>query len=224
MIPGLVPVMLLQGGGGGPPAGISVRASATGQVLSASTYAVPLPAGIVAGDQLIIFVHVSSASARTITAPDGWTEVFNIVGPGDVRRFACYRRTATGSEGATVSVSINANARFATVAYAVRDAQAAVEATTATGSGTNPDPPALFPTWGTAANLWITVAASPSATATVTPPTGYDDTLSISTGNTVPAHIAAATRVVSSVSANPSAWTVVSNANWAAATVAVRPA
>lgn len=82
---------------------------------SANTWAVPLPAGIVAGDLLVIIINMGSNSGVAPHAPTGWNS-----GPSESTPFFdwvwTFWKIADGSEGATQDVSFFNGASLFTVA------------------------------------------------------------------------------------------------------------
>lgn len=83
----------------------SISASAgSGSTASLATSA---PSGVSSGDQLVLFVGVSTIGV-TITTPTGWTKVAEIAdAPTDRARAALYVRTATGGSDDTPTISFS---------------------------------------------------------------------------------------------------------------------
>lgn len=77
-----------------------------GTIVSTSTspVSVNLPSGIQAGDFLAMFVSIATGSGGAITTPTGWTQFLAQVSE---QRTGAYYKVATGSEGATQSVTVN---------------------------------------------------------------------------------------------------------------------
>jgi hypothetical protein len=191
-----------------------------------SSYSAPLPAGITAGELLLLFVSAGAGAARTVTTPTGWSSLFNAIGAGSVRRFCCFHKIANGSEGASVSVSASANSFWSSTAYRISGYQGAPEAaTTATGSASNPDPPNLTPSWGSAKALWIAAAGRDAGGASdfLASPANYSALIQNGgSGSANHSATASAYREFQGASENPGTFT--SNSDWAANTVAIRPA
>lgn len=123
--------------------------------IQGTTVALNLPSSAVAGDHLYLFVTgASTGGARSFTTPSGWTEVYNIIGGGALRRGACYYKVAAGGES-SVSLVISGLTNVAAVAVRVTSA-AAWEAATPTTGTSNPDPPSLSPVGGNG-KLWFGV-------------------------------------------------------------------
>jgi hypothetical protein len=126
-----------------------------------SSHAINLPASIVAGELLLIVTAkgtpaITNAGFNTLA---GWTEIVDeIVSLG----ITIWARTATGSEGATVTMTSDQNIRSASIAYRIAGAQpVATQApelsTVATGSSTSPNATTCTPTGGARDYLWISL-------------------------------------------------------------------
>ncbi len=112
----------------------AVRASATTGKASSGSVDVNLPAGIVAGDQLVI--AIGHYRGRTLTAP-GWTQLGTTVEqPSGINRaLSLFHRVADGTEGATVPFTFSGGwSASASVAVAVQDASAVGTPATNTGA------------------------------------------------------------------------------------------
>lgn len=123
-----------------------------------------LPAGIVAGETLVLVCYqVGSPSP----APSGWT----LIVASSVYRLAAYQKLATGSEGSSVAVAFQSGFTdcFTAIAFRVKGAIMFAGAASADPNATGPpDPPNLSPGWGTRKILWISCGyAARSASADV---------------------------------------------------------
>jgi hypothetical protein len=192
----------------------------------ASNYSAPLPASITAGELLLLFVSAGAGAARTVTTPTNWSSLFNAIGAGSVRRFCAFYNVANGSEGASVTVQASANSFWSSTAYRISGFQGAPEAaTTATGTASNPDPPSLSPSWGSAKTLWIAAAGRDAGGASdfSASPANYSGLIQNGgSGSANHSATASAYREFQGASENPGTFT--SNSDWAANTVAIRPA
>ena len=207
----------------------TTNSGSTSGFTTSATFAVPLPASISAGDRLFIHIGLaSSAGARTLTTPSGWTELYNVVGGGDLRRFVGYYKTASGSEGGTVTITASAASIWATNSYRISGHGAGIEAATpATASSSAPNPPNLSPSWGSAKTLWIATCGDVAGTAgSATEPSGYGSLISVYhdiVGNN--ACRAASARLESeAASEDPGAFTIPSSGNNAATVIGIQPA
>jgi hypothetical protein len=192
----------------------------------ASNYSAPLPASITTGELLLLFVSAGAGAARTVTTPTNWSALFNSIGAGSLRRFCGFYKFANGSEGASVTVAASANSFWSYTAYRISGYQGAPEAaTTATGSASNPDPPNLTPSWGSAKTLWIAAAGRDAGGASDFSASPANYSALIQNGGSGSANhsaTASAYREFQGASENPGTFT--SNSDWAANTVAIRPA
>lgn len=182
------------------------------------------PADLVSGDMLLLFVTVDSHAAKTITTPTGFTQLYNTVGGGDLRRGACYYRIADGTETGTFTVTLSGTAaELLTVTYVIKkNSSSAPEAgTSATGSGTTPNPPSVTPSWGSKNTTWIAAEHHQgSGISGVTAPTNFN----LLTAYTVVggANQGLAQRWQAASSQDPGTFTIAS-AQWIAQTVAIEP-
>jgi hypothetical protein len=207
-----------------------VSNNTTIQETVSTAHAVPLPGSYAAGDLLIvIFAWYGNATATT---PSGWTLLGSRVDPGGTNRvtFTVYYKTATGSEGSTVSITTNAGIHSAQVALSIRGwsgtPEMAAENYGGTGAtGNTSDPPALTPSWGALNTLWIAVGANVNATIS-SGPTGYSDFTAIetTTHTTTDASVASAWKQSSAASEDPSSFGLDATVFRCAATIAVKPA
>lgn len=120
-----------------------------------TSHTVNLPASIAANDLLLGFF--TSDGDPVITWPGDWTLLFETV-TGTAARFSCYYKIASGSEGASITVTTDVNEKSAHTTYriGVGSFTGTPEAgTSATGTSTTPNPPSLSPSWGANDALWI---------------------------------------------------------------------
>jgi len=188
----------------------------SGNVSSAN---VSLPSSIVAGNLLLLFVG-STGSSVSVNTPSGFTQVVRALYPdaSTGRQVYLFRKTATGSEGATISVSQSTSTAMVSVSYQV-SGWTALQATGANGSDANPDPPSLSPAWGTDNCLWLATAIGRGAAFTAFP-AGYWNVLNPTpTTNII---IASAHLNKASASEDPGVFTQNASDRWATITTAVR--
>jgi hypothetical protein len=209
----------------------STNTSAT--ATAGTNHVVSLPAGIAAGDLIVICMVIGSTSATLNTHAD-YTEVLDEASAVGLK---VLYRLATGGESNPTLVS-SANTRDATCTFRISgaenpDTQAPEVGTTATGSSTTPDPPTTTPTGGAKDYLWITFCGSAGeqaddGTYCTGFPTNYNDNQLEKTcgvaGTNLGGMIAAATRQANGSSENPGTFTVSENNTWRAQTIAVHPA
>lgn len=189
-----------------------------------------LPASITAGDLLLLFCTFNGSP--TVTDPSGWTLIGQGTTPGTYDTLRIYARIADGLEGATVSITINAAQRAQAIAYrivgnrnGVTSSEIAVSAVNEQAATTNPDPPNLTPSWGSAANLWIAVMFAHDGNLTISAyPSGYtDDQLQVKVSGGSGGAVAAATKIATGTSDDPGVFTTVTSRNLSSFTLAVRP-
>lgn len=115
-----------------------------------SSHAVTLPANISSGDLLLMVLR--PASGRTINTPSGWTRKTGVSSGGETEILA---KVATGSEGATQTVTLNATARLVGLTWRITDWSGSIASDISAAIAAGNDCPALNPGWGTANKLWM---------------------------------------------------------------------
>lgn len=169
-----------------------------------------------AGDLLVLIVGF--VDGGTITDPAGWTQVYtntNTLYGGRV-----LYRVSNGSEGSSVSFTTSSSCRSTGVCYVLRNGDL-VEGTSGTGTGTNPDPPNLAPSWGSNDTLWLTALHANGGLAGIGAyPTNYDERQSRI--NTTATTAAGAGRYLTGSSEDPPTWTI-SSVPYIVGTIGVRP-
>lgn len=140
------------------PAGFpQIEAVATTQITANSTsHVVNLPAGIVAGQLLLLIAGLDGVPTISAT---GWTA---LTGASNTVAVRGLWRIADGSEGSTVTVTSSASekAEYWVGRISGAHASAAPEhtaAATGTASANIIKPAALTPSWGAANTLWIDI-------------------------------------------------------------------
>lgn len=210
-----------------------VEATNTSATVTAGTnHVVTLPAGIAAGDLIVVCMNIGSTAA-TLNAHADYTELLD---ENSATGLKILYRWAAGGETDPTLVS-SASTRDATCTFRISGAenpatQAPQIGTTATGSSVNPDPPAVTPTGGAKDYLWITFCGSAGEQAddgtycTAFPANYATDNLQKTcgvAGTNLGGMIAAATRAANAASENPGTFTVSENNTWRAQTIAVHP-
>ena len=197
-----------------------VETTNNGTTADGTSHTVNLPTGIVSGNLLLAMFSLSTPA--TATWPAGWTELYDTASAGTLMGSGAYR-VADGGEGAsiTVTTSIGGEGSYNTYRISGQHASSAPEVgTSATGSSTTPDPPAVTPTWGSADTLWFAVMHHDFCTVT-TAPTNYTNLLAQDGATPV---TASARRALAAADENPGGFTVSAADAWVAQTCAVRPA
>lgn len=130
------------------------------------THAVTLPATIVAGRLLLMVFNPTNIV--TITAPAGWTSGGALINS----RIGWFWKIASGSEGATVSVTCSATTSVSATVWQISGNHASQAPESSIVSAVSADPPSLTASWGAANNMFIACFSGTVITAP-TPPSGY---------------------------------------------------
>lgn len=213
----------------GTPAETAVSTADTAHVIN-------LPASIVSGELLLLVTAKGTPATTTLfNALAGWTEVIDEnVSLG----MTIWARDATGTEGATVTMTSAANCRSASVAYRISGAAPVSRlpelSTVATGSSTTPDATTCTPTGGAKDYLWVSCfnrdgeEADDDTWVTAAPatPSAFGSLLQKAcgiAGNNLAGMVATATLASNAASLDAGAFTCATGA-WRAFTIAVHPA
>jgi hypothetical protein len=184
---------------------------------------VSLPTGIVAGELLLVVI--GAEGDRSYTWPAGWTELADSLN-GTISSATIGYRTATGSEGSTMTVTSSSGTGSAHVAMRISGSWATPTISTlATGSNTTPDPNSVTSAVSRE-KLWLPVAAGRlnNSLAGVSPPSGYTTVASSSyVSGGVGSFATVASLISSSNTLNPGIFSLStgSNADWLAWTIVV---
>ncbi len=187
-----------------------------------------VPSSVQNQDLLIAYV---SHDANTLTNwPSGWMHLFKTsqtTSGSSVQTFEARYKISNGSDSGTVTLNADIATTFAAQLYVYVGHTSVPEATVTFGNSTSPDSPNLTPSWGSAHNQWFTVLGlnrgGTYAGGSVTPPTSYTGLSIGSTTNPSPgAAFVTTSRLLSTTSQNPGAYTLSTQDYWIAATVAVR--
>jgi hypothetical protein len=200
---------------------------------AALSHAVTMPSTVDAGDLLMVLF--ASDANTSVTTPSGWTIPTN----GTQTRGAnaqgnVYVKVASGSEdGTTVDFATTATEEAAAQVYRIKAGDwygtlAGVEVANGGDFGATtitPNPPALNPTgWGTENTLWIAFVAGSSYTAVTTYPANYSSGAhNLSNTGTNGASASSAWRENAVASEDPGTFTMSTNSDGVAFTIAIRP-
>ena len=208
-----------------PVVGATASSVETGDT---KTHNISLPSGIAQGDLLLIFY--ADKNAATAITTTGWIELYDNLDASGRNRRSAYYRIADGTEGTTAIFTTTANERSAHTSYRIVKGtyQGSPVAATPSVSSTDSklaDPPINDPGWGIKNILWIAASHS-SGNDNASPPVapaGYTSLITGYTGNngTEHARVVTAQRDFTSASENPGPFSLSSNVNWAANTVAI---
>lgn len=190
-------------------------------------HTVSLPAGIQAGETLLVFFACDGASGG-VGWPGGWNEIFEAARGTDVTLAVAWRK-ATGGEGASITVTTVNSKRSAHASYRISGAidptSTAPEASTgATGDDANPNPDSLTAGGGSDEYLWIVVAGIDNRRTVTAYPTNYDSNQLYSlSDNALGCAIGVASDEVETDVQDPATFTISGGDQWVACTVAVYP-
>ncbi|MBK6639702.1 MAG: hypothetical protein IPG34_20080 [Rhodocyclaceae bacterium] len=173
------------------------------------------------GDLLIVFVALDGNT--TPTWPAGWTQVFlRRTSQNEMVGELRYRVASSNGSSITITTpSEEMQARSWIIGKGTFASPPEIEAATASGSSTVPDPPSLTPSWGSDKNGWLALVGTDVAQAVSNPPANYAQVGTANSGGSGGVGIGYGERQLEAASDNPSAATITS-APWVAATVAVR--
>lgn len=185
-----------------------------------TSHTVSLPASIGAGDLLLIFANFNGSTVA-VSVPTGWTEIYDSQsGSGSAWGWKAYR-IADGGEGTSVSVTTDVSVTSAHQTFRITGHGGnAPELSSAGGTSSNPDPPSLTPSWGSADTLWFAVYSHDSTTSISAYPTNYTNGNHTATASGV----ASARRELAATSEDPGTFTVTTLRDADVITLAVEPA
>lgn len=204
-----------------------IEASQTSFSDNVTSHSVSLPAGIVAGELLMIFFCCDGNP--TITNPGGWTQLINAPAASNNARLYVGYRKATGSEGGSVTVTTSAaedsNHISIRVSGAADPTVTAPQASTgATGSDANPNPDSLTASGGTQDYRWLAIEGHDRSRTTDAIPSGYSSVQAVASGGAQGSGVAVATRTSTSATEDPGTFTISTGDEWRAHTIAIHPA
>lgn len=186
------------------------------QNTSVSTSNVTLPAGIQAGDLLLMLFRHRGANTQA-TTPSGWTLLVGGTGGGST---ALFYKIADGSEGATVAISHLVGASCAITHRIDRFSGLPEAVISATGVI---DPPALSTSWGAKETLFFAMLATNLDQVATAIPSGYGNLIEEKTTGASVCSVHSTWRELLASSDDPSSFTVGATTAARAITVAVRP-
>jgi len=182
---------------------------------------VAYPAGLQAGDLILVIAGVEAGASRTLNTPSGYAVVASTTtAASNLRASYLFSKTATGAEGANLTLTVGGgNGNPGAIIIVLRDAGTVSASAFATGTGTGTNPPSLTPSFGTADATWFALMTAQSATLT-SYPTGYDDDHTyISGGNPC---VGAASKKQKIATDDPGNFTRGTSNGWHAVTVAIK--
>lgn len=206
----------------------TLAASAATLALSdATTPAINLPSSISAGNLLTLEILGLAGSARTLATPSGWTEAFTTTGGSSMRRLSVFYKSASGSEGSTVTVTFSGS-MTGIAAIARRYTGAATSSlgsASTTGTSSSPNPPNLAPGLGTHKVVWIAGEAVTGGGIHTTDPTSYSGGIQADAdGASTTTFIRSVARSREAASEDPGAFAINASSFWIAYTLGIQPA
>lgn len=175
-----------------------------------------------AGDLLLVF-WAPQASQTSTASGSGWTKIASAGTDPKLEVWAGISGVAT----TPLTLTSSAGTSSCHVSYSIRSVSqdvSHVSAETASGSGTNANPPALAPPHGSYSYVWIVGMAGGegSDTAPSAAPSGFSNLVTQGTGSTLNSHsgLGTADATLESGNFDPPSFTSPS-ASWSAVTVAV---
>ena len=188
---------------------------------SGTTPSITLPSGISSGDVIVIFVGVDGTPTASIT---GFSQDIAAVGGWAASAtYYVFSKTADGTEGSSVTLTLSASEVVCASAWVVTNADDISFSTTATSTGSvTPDSPSLT----TVPTLWLSSFATDNGTPTITSyPSGYENGQSLSGGSNFGSpRLGVASKLQTSASEDPPEYTISISHNWVAVTVAIAAA
>jgi len=127
-----------------------------------------MPAGIVAGEQLMCVFSDVSTLTTPVTSSAGWTRSFIQTGPNTYYHLAVFTKIAVGGDTLVIDRGGN-TALCAGHVFRVSGSKGfAISAGIQGNGGATVDPPLLTPPWGSKKTLWAALASLRSTNANIT--------------------------------------------------------
>ena len=206
-------------GAGGEPQVVGIENTVSS---SGTTPSIALPSGISSGDIIVIFVGADGTPTASIT---GFTqEIGQAGGWAASASYYVFSKVADGTEGASVTLALSASETVCASSWVITNADNIAFSSTATSAGSvNPDSPSLTSGFGTVPTFWISSFATDNGTPTISAyPSGYENGQSLSGGSNYGSpRLGVASKLQTSASEDPPAYTISEAHNWIAVTVAV---
>lgn len=179
-----------------------------------TSHSVTLPTGVATGELLVV-VFSSDGAPTCSTASTGWMKVGQASDGTSAVTGAVFQKFATGSN--SLSITTSASEQSSHVSFRISSGGVLV-ATSATGSSTNSNPPALTDIPDD--HLWIATRSGDAAVQATVAPSGYGN-LTTQTGGASGASTATAERTVSaSTTEDPGTFTS-STEQWVSWTIGI---
>jgi len=196
----------------------------TASTPGASSLSIPVPAGAVVGDMLLIFeTNTNGTVSVSQNTPAGFTQLVHTVGVGNLRRVGAYYKIVDGSEGANISLSISTGSVWSAICALVSCNDGTVDVSTpVSASSASPNPSAVSMT-GVAETLVLAFVGMINGASASAAPSGYSNlNQKINTATSPNNSIAIATKQVTAASEDPGTFTFSASNAYVAATLAIR--
>lgn len=200
------------------------------QAIDGNNVTLTLPTGMQRGDVVYVFFGISAALGGG-TSSSGWTQLGATTDSTSSHTRAQAFRKVMGAVPDTeivLTASANASNSAAAVGFALRgvDNEHPEDATTVITIGTSTTPDSASITTVTDKSWVLSFFSSGRVLdSAVTAPSGYSNQVDIAADDNNDVTVGGATKETTTAGAeDPPSWTGVLNANWVAASVAVRPA
>ena len=216
------PYRFVVGGGGSPDGYPVLEGSATTGISSATTsHTVNLPSGIAAGELLLIIMRTGGTNIN-FSVPSGWSQCPWVELDANGTSSAFFK-TASGSEGSTVSITTSGSCKSSAIAIRV-SSWSGLEDAGMINTSTSNNPPNLAPTWGSAKTLWIACVTQRSDGNFAVAPTNYTGMIQATAGDpaSTGSRCAFAFRKLEASSEDPGSFIVTDDASHSN-TFAIRP-
>jgi hypothetical protein len=224
----LIPIGLM--GRSEPPSFPILRSTNNHAPLSlATSHPINLPAGVQAGDLLIVaYMCVAAGDMSSMPTPSGWDPIaFVDLSPGGVLSHGVriISREAPSALSTVTVTSPGFSSGVCSNSYCFSKWTQVAGSAFVEGSSSGPKPPNLAPSgWGANPRVtWISLMAIRASVVSVTgTSSGFGNDFTSTTGGAPFGRISSSRRDERAASLDPGAWSLSGSQDWAAATIAVR--
>jgi hypothetical protein len=180
-----------------------------------TSHTINLQSNIVAGDLLLVLFSSVNGQGGT---PSGWTK------DPDHDQIKLYSKTASGSEGATETITTTNATGSSHTSYRISGWNSFETAFFNGPNNTTPDPPSLSPSWGAKDTLWLACFGESNGNRQVsTYPSNYSSGRNDYWDSNDGSGVGSAIRVLNAASEDPGNFTLNANDLWDGLTIAVEP-
>jgi hypothetical protein len=195
----------------------------SGAVNNGGSVTLTFPAGVLQEDVVYVCSGIDGTASPSTS---GYTPINNVTSGTQQTRVWRKIMGATPDTNVIINGTGQPQDAHTVVALILRGVEQSqpedTVSTTASGSSTNPDNPAITTTFN---QVWVLAFASSAVNdATITAPSGYINQTNIAQSDTNPSTTAVATKEIATpATENPASWTNWATGTWGCITVAVRP-